>query len=60
MEIDELISGIVIKKIDKILSETLVKPAEILNLFSSRSFSFFNFALLDSPNKILIKSFSNR
>jgi hypothetical protein len=59
MEIDELISGIIIKKIDKILSETPVKPAEILNPFSSRFFSYFNFALLGFSNKISAEPLSN-
>jgi hypothetical protein len=47
-------------KINKILSEALVKPAKILNSFSSRSFSFFNFALLNSPNKISAEPLNNR
>jgi hypothetical protein len=49
----------VISKISKILSETPVKPAEILNLFSSRFSSFLNFALLGSPNKTLAKFFNS-
>jgi hypothetical protein len=44
MEIDELISGIIVKEIvpeiGKTLFETLAKPAEILNPFSSQSFFF--------------------
>jgi hypothetical protein len=60
MEIDELISGIIIKKIGKILSETPVKSAEILNPFSLRSFSFFNLTLLDSFNRTLAESFNSR
>jgi nucleoside recognition membrane protein YjiH len=43
-------------KIDKILSEALIKSVKILNLFSSRFSSFFNFALLDFFNRILAKS----
>jgi hypothetical protein len=42
------------------LSEAFVKLAEILNLFSSRFFSFFNFALLGSPDRTFTESFSNR
>jgi hypothetical protein len=38
-------------KINKMLSEAPVKPAEILNPFSSRFFSFFNLALLGSFNR---------
>jgi hypothetical protein len=49
----------IIPEINKILSETPVKPAEILNPFSSRFFSFFNLALLDFPDKILVKLFNN-
>jgi hypothetical protein len=49
----------IIPKINKILSEAPVKPAEILNFFSSRFFFFFNLALLDSPDKILTKLFNN-
>jgi hypothetical protein len=49
----------IIPKIDKILSETLVKPAEILNLFSPRFFFFFNLTLLNSFGKILAKLFNN-
>jgi hypothetical protein len=60
IEIDELISGVIIEKVDKMLSETPVKPAEILNPFSPRSSSFLNFALLGSPNKIPAKSLSSR
>ena len=46
-------------KINKILSETLVKLTEILNPFSLRSFFFLNFTLLDSPGKIPAKPLSN-
>jgi hypothetical protein len=49
----------IIPKIDKILSEAPVKPAEILNLFSSRFFFFFNFALLNSFNRTPAKLFNN-
>jgi hypothetical protein len=59
MEIDELISGIIIREIGKILSEIPVKPAEILNLFSSRFFFFLNFALLNSPSKTFTELFGN-
>jgi predicted nucleic acid-binding Zn-ribbon protein len=40
-------------EVDEILSEIPVKPVEILNLFSPRSFSFLNPALLDFFNRIL-------
>jgi hypothetical protein len=53
MEIDELISGIIIKKISEILSEIPLKPAKILNPFSPQSFSFLNPVLLNSFNKTL-------
>jgi hypothetical protein len=59
MKIDELILGIIIKKIDKILSEAPAKFAEILNLFSPRSFFFFNFALLNSFNRTPAELFNN-
>jgi hypothetical protein len=49
----------IISEISKMLSEVLVKPAKILNLFSSQFFSFFNFTLLGSLSRILIKSFNN-
>jgi hypothetical protein len=49
----------IIPEISKILSETPVKPAEILNLFSFRFFSFLNFALLGSPNRIFAEFFGN-
>jgi hypothetical protein len=41
----------IIPKINKILSEAPAESAKILNPFPSRFFSFFNFALLGSPNK---------
>jgi hypothetical protein len=46
-------------EIDKILSEIPVEPAEILNPFSSRFFSFFDSALLDSFGKISAKLFGS-
>jgi hypothetical protein len=46
MEIDELISGVIVKKMGKILFKAPVKLAKILNLFSPQFFSFFNFTLL--------------
>jgi hypothetical protein len=49
----------VISKISKILSEAPVKPAEILNLFSFRFFSFFDFALLGFSGRIFAEFFSN-
>jgi hypothetical protein len=49
----------IISKINKILSKAPVKPAKILNSFSSRSFSFFNLALLDFPGKILTEFLGN-
>jgi hypothetical protein len=49
----------VISKINKILSEVLVKSAEILNLFSSRFFSFFNLALLGFFDRIPAEFFGN-
>jgi hypothetical protein len=60
MKIDELISGVIIKKMDKVLSEIPVKLAKILNPFSFRFSFFLNFALLDSPGKISVKSLNNR
>jgi hypothetical protein len=59
MEIDELISGVIIEKMGKILSEALIELAEILNPFSSRFFSFFNLTLLGSPDRIPVKPFGN-
>ena len=41
----------VIPEVGKMLSEVPAEPAEILNLFSPRFFSFFNPALLDSFGK---------
>jgi hypothetical protein len=49
----------IIPKINKMLSETPIKPAEILNLSLSRSFSFLNLTLLGSSNKTLAEPFSN-
>jgi hypothetical protein len=49
----------IIPKMGKILSEALTEPAEILNPFSFRSFSFFNFTLLGSLNKISAELFNN-
>jgi hypothetical protein len=49
----------VIPKIDKISSEIPAKPAEILNPFSSRFFSFLNFTLLDSFNRTFAEFFNN-
>jgi hypothetical protein len=46
-------------KINKILSETFIKPAEILNPFSSRFFSFLNFIFLDFFGKTFAKSLNN-
>jgi hypothetical protein len=49
----------VIPKINKILSEILAEPAEILNPFSPRSFFFFNFALLSFPDRIFTELFDS-
>jgi hypothetical protein len=49
----------IISKVNKILSEVSVKPAEILNLFSPRFFSFFDFTLLSFFGKIFAKFFNN-
>jgi hypothetical protein len=49
----------IIPEMGKILSKTLVKPAKILNLFSSRSSFFFNPALLGSPDKTPTEFFNN-
>jgi hypothetical protein len=49
----------VISKVSEILSEVPVKPAEILNLFSSRFFFFFDSALLDFFSKIPAELLSN-
>jgi hypothetical protein len=46
-------------EMDKLLLETLAKLAEILNPFSSRSFSYFNPALLDFPGRTLTESLSS-
>jgi hypothetical protein len=46
-------------EVNKILSGVSVKPAEILNPFSFRSFSFFNFALLDFLNRIPAEPLGN-
>jgi hypothetical protein len=48
---DREIKNILNLKMDKILSETLIKPAKVLNSSSPRSPSFFNPALLDSSNR---------
>jgi hypothetical protein len=47
-------------EVDELLLEAFAKPAEVLNPFSSRFFSFFNPALLGFPGKILAKFFNNR
>jgi hypothetical protein len=49
----------IIPEVNKMLSETLVKPAKVLNFFSSQFFSFLNLALLGSPGKISAKLFNN-
>jgi hypothetical protein len=49
----------IIPEINKILSEIPVKPAEILNLFSSRFFSFFNLTLLGFFGRIFTELFNN-
>jgi hypothetical protein len=49
----------IIPKMSKILLKAPVKPAEILNLFLPRSFSFFDLTLLDSSNKIFAELFNN-
>jgi hypothetical protein len=49
----------IIPKIDKILSEVPVKPAEILNPFSFQSFSFLNFTLLGFFDKTLAEFLNN-
>ena len=59
MEIDELISGIVIKKVNKMSSKAPTKPAEILNPSSPRFFSFLNPTLLDFSGKTPAKPFGN-
>jgi hypothetical protein len=46
-------------EIDKMLFRALVKPAEILNPFSPRSFSFFNSALLGFPDRTPAELFNN-
>jgi hypothetical protein len=56
---DREIKNILDLEMDEILSGIPVKPAEILNLFSPRFFSFLNLALLDSPDRISVKSLSN-
>jgi hypothetical protein len=49
----------VIPEVSEILLEVPVKFAEILNLFSSRFFSFFDFALLGFPDRTFAESFNN-
>jgi hypothetical protein len=46
-------------KVNEILSEAPVKLAEVLNLFSPRFFSFFNFALLGFFGRIPAEPFDN-
>jgi hypothetical protein len=47
-------------EMDELLLEIPVKPAEILNPFSPRSFSFLNPALLDFSDKTSTEPFNNR
>jgi hypothetical protein len=47
-------------EVDELLLEALIKPAEILNPFSPRFFSFLNLTLLNSPNRTLAKPLGNR
>jgi hypothetical protein len=49
----------VISKINKMLSKAPIKPAEILNFFSSQFFFFFDFALLGFSGKIPAKFFNS-
>jgi hypothetical protein len=53
------IKNILNLEIDKMLFKAPVKPAEILNLFLSRSPSFLNPALLGSSNRTLIEPLGN-
>jgi hypothetical protein len=46
-------------EINEILSRALVKPAEILNPFSLRFSSFFDFALLGFPDRTPIEPLGN-
>jgi hypothetical protein len=46
-------------EVNEILSGVPAKPAEILNLFSPRSFSFFNLALLGFPDRTPAELFGN-
>ena len=46
-------------EINKMLSKIPVKFIEVLNPFSPRFFSFFDFALLDFSNRILAELFSS-
>jgi hypothetical protein len=50
----------IIPEMSKILSEAPVKPAKILNPFSSQNFFFFDLALLNSPNKTPAKLLNNQ
>jgi hypothetical protein len=50
---------IIIPEMGEMLSEAPVKPAEILNPFSFRSFSFLNFTLLGFSDKTLAESFNS-
>jgi hypothetical protein len=47
-------------KADKLLLKAFAELAEILNLFSSRSFSFLNLALLGFFGKIPAEFFDSR
>jgi hypothetical protein len=60
MEIDELILGIIVEEVGKILSEAPLEPAEVLNPFSPRSSFFLDFALLGSFGRTLTEPFSSR
>jgi hypothetical protein len=60
MEIDELILGIIIKEMGEMLSEAFLEFAEILNLFSSRFFSFLDSALLGFFDRTPAEPFDSR
>jgi hypothetical protein len=59
IEIDELISGIVVKEVGEMLLEVLAEFAEILNLSLSQFSFFLDFALLGFSDRIPAAPLSN-
>jgi hypothetical protein len=56
LELNEMVDLKIDERIGNIPERT---SSEILNLFSPRSFSFLNFALLGSPGRILVEPFGS-